>query len=141
MARSGGFHASVTDANAKSERMVGDAGKTGTGHLIHHVLTADERFDADGEIFVGAGFVMAEPGGGMGHDARAVKIVAPAQQGVGRLGKFQNDQPSAGAKNAVKFAQRRSRLLHIADTKGDGDHIAAAIRQGQRLGIAVEKGG
>ena len=106
--------------------------------ISHHLLAADEGVHRFGEVFVGAGFVAADEGGGAREDFAEVEVVQAAQDRVGRQGEFEDDQPAAGAEDAMEFADGCGGVGDVADAEGDGQHIAAGVGQRKRHGVAVD---
>jgi hypothetical protein len=74
------FNAAVADADAEGEGEGFDVGEAGGFHHFLHRFSGDEGVDGLGEVFVGAGFVAADPGGGAGEDFGEVEVVEGAEE-------------------------------------------------------------
>ena len=130
--------AAIADADAEGHGELLDFREAGGGHHADHLLAADEGVYGFGEIFVSTGFVAADEGGGAGEDFAEVEIVHGQQEGIGGEGEFENDEASAGAEDALEFADGGERVGDVANAEGDGDDVAAGIGEGEGLGVAVD---
>jgi hypothetical protein len=68
------FDSAVADADAEGEGEGLNVREAGGFHHLLHGFSGDEGVDGLGEIFVGAGFVAADPGGGAGEDFGEVEV-------------------------------------------------------------------
>ena len=72
-------------------------------------------------------------------DAEREQLIDPVEPGHVDGGEFQAQEAAAGPQHAKGFLQREIDLRHVADAERDGVGVEAAIRKGQRLGIALDE--
>ncbi len=135
------LYSAVADADAEGEGMGFDIGETGGFHHVLHGLAGDEGVDGLGEVFVGAGFVAGDEGGGAGEDFGEVEVVERAEEAVGGEGELEDDEAAAGFEDALEFFDGGEGVLDVADAEGDGEDIGVGIGQGKSESVGVDEFG
>src|SRR6476620_6499405 len=97
------LYAPIAHAHAERQRELLDLAEPGRGHHAGHLLPADEGVDRLREVFVRAGLVAADEGGGAGEDRAEVEVVEAAQEGVSGKGELEDDEAPAGAEDPVEL--------------------------------------
>ncbi len=107
---------------------------------IAWLRAGDEGVDGLGEVFVGAGFVAGDEGGGDGHDFFEVEIVEGEEEGVGGEGELEDDEAAAGFEDAGEFGDRVLPVGDVSDAEGDGEDVGGGGGEGEGEGVALEEG-
>ena len=95
---------------------------------------AADRFD---EVAVGFGVARDGPAE-RGNDAERIGVVEGVEAGHVGLGEFQAQEAAARLEDPARLRQRRRDPGHVADAEGDRVGVEGAVREGQRLRVALD---
>ena len=117
---------------------VGEAGAGGVGEVVllevvAHRAVAGEGVDGLGEVRVG-GTVTGEDAGDARKDVVEVEAVW-VQERWGWEAEVEDEEVSAGAEDAVHFAEGVGPGSHVAEAEGDGEGVEGVVGEGEVEGV------
>ena len=114
--------------------------EAGLLHAGLHGVAGDKGVDGFGEVFVGAGFVARDEGGGAGEDFAEVEVVEGAEEGVGGEGELEDDEAAAGLEDAGEFVDGFAPVGDVSDAEGDGEDVGGGVGERKGEGVALDEG-
>jgi hypothetical protein len=127
----------VQGYDAAGEAFVTHFFEAGKAHLFRQILNRGKFANGFREIRVGVGRA-GEKAADQGENAAGIEVVERGEDGVGRVGEFQDGGHAAGAKEAAHFEEAGAIVCQVAETEGYGDEIERTVAQREVESVGFE---
>src|SRR5260370_28642293 len=115
-----------------------DAGKAGRPYHFSKRAGLGKLADRFDEVTIGFG-IAGHRAAERRNDLERKQIVDSIEPGHVDGGKFQAQETAAGPQHTIGFAKREIDPRYVAYAERDGVGVETAVRESQRLGIALDK--